>query len=195
MNRLFDLYLDNIAEAKKLAEVLYPVISSFNGKVYNARFKNKMDEVLLNHFHNDSCKTVYTEVTIDNSHVYIALCFWNNRSCQSENGEGWVYLPSGYEKITLINKYTKYGEKQIDLIKYDDNFNIRLEADKIVSEIKENIEKLQERREMLKAEQNNVDIYRQKKEAIVKELEKLNEEIPMEIKDFFEIKTYVSQWW
>ena len=185
---LFNLYLQNLETSEKLIDVIIPVIKTFEGKVYNKRFQNKVDEAILKHFNNDVCKTVYFYPEIDNNRIEFYFKFFNSRSVKGSSC--WYYLPDSYEKIEILRGYKERSEDTLKYINYDDNYNIRLNTSLIVQKLTDEKEAIKNRIEFLKVEAAKVEDYKKQLEALKKEIEELNEKIPYEIKDFFQIKSY-----
>lgn len=185
---LFNLYLQNLETSTELIDVIMPVIKTFEGKVYNKRFQNKVDEAILKHFENDVCKTVYFYSEIDNNRIEFYFKFFNFRSVKGINC--WNYLPDSYEKVEILRDYKNSSEDTLKYISYDENYNIRLNASLIVQKLTDEKEAIKNRIELFKVEAAKVDDYKKQLEGLKKEIEELNEKIPYEIKDFFQIKSY-----
>lgn len=188
MGKLFNLYLQNLETSEKLIDVIIPVIKTFEGKVYNKRFRNKVDESLLKYFDGDVCKTVYFYPEIDNDRIRFYFKFSNSGSVKGANCCN--YLPDSYEKVEILRDYRNSSEDMLRYISYDENCNIRLNASLIVRKLTDEKEAIKKRIELLKAEAEKVDGYKKRLEDLKKEIEELDATIPYEIKDFFRIKSY-----
>ena len=188
MEKLFNLYLQNLETSEKLIDVIIPVIKTFEGKVYNKRFRNKVDESLLRYFDNDVCRTVYFCPEIDGNRIAFYFKFVNSGSVKGPSC--WSYLPDSYKKVEILRDYRNSSEDMLKYISYDENYNIRLNASLIVRKLTGEKEAIKKRIELLKAEAAKVDGYKKRLEDLKKEIEELDEKIPYEIKDFFQIKSY-----
>lgn len=188
MEKLFNLYIENLETSIKLIDVIIPVIKTFDGKVYNKRFQNKVDEAILKHFNNDVCKTVYFYPEIDNASIHFSFKFFNNRSVQGKSC--WNYLPDSYTEIEILRYYRSNNEDIIPFITYDNNFNIRLNTGLIVQKLTEEKTEIKDKIEYLKEEVKKVADYKKQLEEIQKAAKNLRDSIPYEIKDLFNIKCW-----
>lgn len=204
---LFKLYLNNLEEAVKTVDVIIPVIQKFDDKVYNARLENAVKKELEDR-QIDIC---FEFEHFNNNHIAISLnfysmkkrcvrCtevgFWKEKKYAKENR--CAYIPASYETVRIAWCYdyvkgtkSRYDEKWLY---YDSNNNKRIVAPVIIQLLKDRQKELQEQIENLKQELNKVDSYTERLERIKKDLEILNEEIPYQFRDFFGLKSHVSQW-
>lgn len=195
--KLFNLYIENLKTTMQVIDDIIPVVKSFDGKCYNARFDNAINQAVEKKY---NCR-VYVE-DFDYKRCYIEVCYWNKRSVSGNCCA--YYFPSSYEKITACNIYSDYNTwdtSKNDSFHYpssehhfyiDENYKTRVCSDFIVKSLEEKREDLQEKIEHLTGQENKVREYETKLESIKKELETLAHSIPMEVKDFFEIKTYAN---
>ena len=186
---LFELYLNNLNTSIELIDVIIPTIKTFEGKVYNKRFENDINEVLLQRYGNDRDKTVYFHSTIRPNSVCLVFSFLNYRSLYYPGR--WDYLPQGYEQTMILNEYQS-GLTPIKYITIDNN-KLRLNASLIIEALEEQKFEMRKKIEALKTQALCVDEWRKRLEAVKKEAEVLNNEIPYEIRTIFGIEA--SAFW
>ena len=204
---LFRLYLNNMEEAVKTVDIIIPVIQKFDDKVYNARLENAVKKELEDR-QIDVC---FEFEHFDDNHIAINLnfygmekrcirCtevgFWKEQKYVKENR--CAYIPSSYEtvRIAWCYDYEKGTKTRNDgkWLYYDSNYNRRVVSSVIIQLLKNRQKELKEQVENLKQELKNLDSYTERLERIKKDLEILNEEIPYQFRDFFDLKCHVSQW-
>lgn len=204
---LFKLYLNNMEEAVKTVDVIIPVIQKFDDKVYNARLENAVKKELEDR-QIDVC---FEFEYFNDNHVAINLNFYSmKKRCISCTEVGFwkeqkyakenrcAYIPSSYEtvRIAWCYDYVKGTKSRNDgkWLYYDSNYNRRIVAPVIIQLLKDRQKELKEQIENLKQELKNIDSYTERLERIKKDLEILNEEMPYQFRDFFGLKSHVSQW-
>lgn len=204
---LFNLYLSNLEESIKAVDFIIPVIQKFDDKAYNARLENAVKKELEER-QIDACFDI--EYFNDN-HIAINMNFysmkkrcihftevgyWKDEKITKENR--CAYLPSSYETVRIARCYDYEKETKTKdsgkWLYYDSNYNRRIVAPVIIQLLKDGQKDLKEKIENLKKELHKVDSYAERLEQIKKDLEILHKEIPYQFRDFFDLKSYVSQW-
>ena len=191
---LFKLYLNNMEEAVHTVDIIIPVISKFDDKVYNARLENAVKKELEDR-QIDAC---FEFANFDDNHIAINLNFYSMKKRCVTKENRCAYIPSSYEtvRIAWCYDYVKGTKTRNDgkWLYYDSNYNRRIVSSVIIQLLKNRQKELKEQIENLKQEFKNLDSYTERLERIKKDLEILNEEIPYQFRDFFDLKCHVSQW-
>ena len=204
---LFNLYLNNLEEAVKTVDVIIPVIQKFDDKVYNARLENAVKKELedrqidvcfeFEHFNDNHIAINLNFYSMKKRCIrFTEVGFWKEKKYVKENR--CAYIPSSYEtvRIAWCYDYVKGTKARNEgkWLYYDSNYNRRIVAPVIIQLLKDRQKELKEQIENLKQELKNLDSYTERLERIKKDLEILNEEIPYQFRDFFDLKSHVSQW-
>ena len=191
---LFKLYLNNMEEAVHTVDIIIPVISKFDDKVYNARLENAVKKELEDR-QIDAC---FEFANFDDNHIAINLNFYSMKKRCVTKENRCAYIPSSYEtvRIAWCYDYVKGTKTRNDgkWLYYDSNYNRRIVSSVIIQLLMNRQKELKEQIENLKQEFKNLDSYTERLERIKKDLEILNEEIPYQFRDFFDLKCHVSQW-
>lgn len=202
-DKLLDIYIENLNTSVNVIDSIAEVVKAFNGKVYNRRFDNKLEELLAGKELKDK---IYPKITLDCNRLEIELSFWNNRSFSGKSC--CYYLPSSYDKVRIAyiwSDFSRYGDKEENKVYYDEksegdklyfwidsNYNYRIKSSAIVSSLMEHKAKIIEEIAMLEEKRQKVQEYVDRLNAIKAELSNLQEEIPYTLKDFYEIKSYAN---
>ena len=212
---LLKLYVSNLRKSAELIDKIVPVIETFDGKVYNARFQNKINDILTSGLEPNKQIKMYVD-DFDYKHCNFNLSFFNFREVYTEENYAFDkpetkkhrqvhYLPSSYDSIVICNiwtdynswdstKNTKYKDRNDSYFWIDSNYNTRINSEAIIQNMTENkanlLKKAEELEDSLK--ENKIEAWENRLEELKKELEVLNNSIPHAIKDIFEIKTYAS---
>lgn len=199
---LLERYISNLRIASKVIELITPVISSFDGKVYNARFKNAITAVLQEKV----SKSIFFRVEyFDEHYCILKLNFYGEfREVYADEmyfGETKThkqvhYLPSAYETIRICYLYTSDNEKHYSRNEahfwYDENENVRINSEAILKVLAEKQKELLTEADTFAIEFSKIAEYKAKVKAIQKEADELNMAIPDVIKNIFDIKSRAS---
>lgn len=209
-NKLMDLYLENMAKSVELIDsVFIPTIKEFDGKVFNARLENTLKHKLESTEPKDN---IYCSVELNYRTCKIDVHFYNNRSIQCLDRNGWVYLPDGLETINICSIYSEYNDwdtskngsfhhpEETHHFYIDSNYNTRICSGAIVNELEnkkayilQRIEKLGSKKTLQKnAERTEVEEWMKELEEIKHRAEFLNSSIPSEIRAIYELKTWAN---
>lgn len=206
-DKCMELYLEHLKTSCDIIDALVPVIQKFDNKVYNARFDNAIQKIIEG---KEQWSNIYSRTKLSSNQFEIELVFYK-RGVRID--EQYTALPSGYDTIQIARKWCSYSsysgndsknrekgfysssvymtnEQKDDYFYFDENYNMRIKALRLVDyllerqkDIKEEIEKTRE--SMKKA----LDWYI-KVEELKEQLESLNDEIPYSIRMFYDIKSY-----
>jgi hypothetical protein len=177
---LVKLEIENRKSALELYTEVIELVKKYDGKILNKRFETalkKIDERL-------SYERAYNS-------FYITMSCWNNRSCRSTKKDSFGYSSTIYihgndiRLNTYIETYS-YGENPSMLNDERINADVLIEAlnkgkiqiEKTIAELENSIDKVQE--------------YKEKCEALKKEMEETTRDIPYLIKDYFNINYRVE---
>lgn len=210
-------YLRNLRLSCDLIDKIIPVVNSFNGKVYNARFERKIKEVLP--------EGIFIKVDLDYCHCRINFTFWNEyREVFTEEFYSYEnpsvdkphrqvhYLPSNLEDVTICNIYSEYNNwdssKNDKFHSKNDSYfwidgysyNTRLNTDSIIEELKkqkENIIKKADSLEYACTVQEGftasmVEDWQKEVKELQDRASALYSAIPSVIKSIFDIKCYAN---
>lgn len=201
--KLWELYLSNLETSIKIIDDIIPVVKTFDSKCFNKRLETALNKVTEGKYN----VRLYVS-DFDYKRLTFELGFYDYplRSVKGEkdsNGYcGTVYLPSGYERVTIASIYTDFNTWQTDRKtngKYyspssenhfyiDDNYNTRIGSEKIISVLQEKKTYLADKIKTLKEKFNTLDEYETKLKNIKAELKELSDAIPYELTDFFGLK-------
>lgn len=215
--KLMERYLSNLRLSCNLIDKIIPVVNSFNGKVYNARFERKIKEVLP--------EGIFAKVDLDYCHCRINFTFWNDyREVFTEEFYSYEnpsidkphrqvhYLPSNLEDVTICNIYSEYNNW--DMSKNDKfhskndsyfwideySFNTRLNTDSIIEELKKQKENIIKKADSLEYActiqegftASMVEDWQKEVKELQDRASALYSAIPSVIKSIFEIKCYAT---
>ena len=205
-DKLLDLYIENLKKSVIIINLIIPIIENFDSKVYNKRLDNLLTERFAS---GDNTKEfVYPKLKLDPYNFELNLKF-NNRFvsnkylpyCYDVIRIG--YISSGFSSYTDIVNYwkevantnkldTKEVKRNNIYCYIDSNYNLRIKSKAIVDNLKENEEKLINLINKLKEEKTKVQEYVNKLNEIKESLYNLQEVLPHQIKDFYDIKSYAN---
>lgn len=212
---LLELYISNLRKSAELIDKIIPVVKTFDGKVYNARFQNKINDVLISGLEPNKQIKMHVD-DFDYKHCTFGLSFFMFREVYTDVNYSFDapsapkhrqvhYLPSSYDTITICNiwtdynswdtsKNTKYKDRNDSYFWIDSNYNTRINAEAIVQNMTENKAELLKKAEELKGclSDNKIEAWENRLEELKKELEALNSSIPYAVRDIFEIRSHVS---
>lgn len=204
-DKLLDLYIGNLQKAASLIDTIIPTVWKFDGKVYNARFDNALKDTLGTETKEPKDR-IYPHVKLEYRFLDITLSFWNNRGLQGKSC--YVYMPSSYDEIRIAYEYTDFntwncGRTREENKKYyikdngsyfyiDDNYNIRIQAARIVDLLLERQKELKEKIVKLQNERQTILYVAQKLEGLKAEIESLRDSTDHTLKDFYDLKMYAS---
>ena len=213
---LLELYISNLRKSAVIIDKIIPVVKTFDGKVYNARFQNKINELLKED------KITLKAEDFDYKHCELELCFYQNRTVYTEENysfdkEGTPkhrqvhYLPDCYDRIRICyiwtdynswdtSKNTRFHERNESYFWIDENYNTRINSSAIVENLTEHKEDLLKQagdlEDALKVKEGFTECKIQAWEDAVKDLQKkaqeLNSAIPSVVRDIFEIKSWAN---
>ena len=206
---LMELYLKNLDTACQIIDGLIPIVWKFDGKVYNARFDNAIKDYLAS---KEEYSQINSNLHFSTSKVTLDLIFYH-RSVRYN--DSWKGLPSGYDTISIMYKWcdsksssynpdrkkdvdngfysssiSMVNEKKDDYYFYDENYNMRIKASRLVDYLLEKQKDLKEERENLKSSMSKAIQWNDEVEELKEKLEKLNDSIPYAIRQFYDIKSY-----
>ena len=218
---LMELYIANLRKACELIDKVIPLVEDFDGKVYNARFQNKINEALTEGLEPNKAVKMYVE-DFDYNHCNIELSFFMFRTVYTEENYHFDgpdipkhrqvhYLPSGYDKVTICNiwtdykswdtsKNTKYYARNDSHFWIDLNYNTRINSSAIVQNMKEQreylIKEAYKLEQLLKVQDgeeiNQIESWNKELEELKKKAERLNNAIPGVVRDIFGIKSWAN---
>lgn len=210
---VYGLYLKNMKKTAELIEVIKPVVWKFDGKIYNARFENEINALLK-----ERGETASVDIkSFSMSHLEIKCQFYAikdrcfdyvAKDYRGEKCNRCEYLPDSYETIRMayawenvplcgfsVEEFQKYRHSNNGTwYYYDDNCKLRIDSAKIVELMEEEKKDILKEIERLTEELTHLDEYETELKRVKKELEELHNKIPYQFRDFFGLKSYVSQW-
>lgn len=200
MEKLFNLYVDNLKRTVDLIPTIQNEVKKFDGKVYNKRFENAVLESI--NIGRKPEETIYFRVSdFDYKRCYLTLNFYNYHSV-SEGGRNY-YLPSSYDTVQICNlctdyniwdtsKNEKYHERNESFFWIDSNYKTRLNTSAIVKGLEDERQKILERIKELTEKASRVAEYKARFEKIKADLKDLQEEVPYQIQDIFDLQMYAN---
>lgn len=213
---LLRLYASNLKKSAELIDKIIPVVKTFDGKCYNARLQNKINEVLAEGLEPiPQIKTYvdYTRCTFELS-LFREVYTEENYSFDEPGAKKHRqvhYLPQCYDKVTICHLWTDYNswdssknkkfkERNDSYFWIDSNYNTRINAEAIVQNMTEQkaslIKKAEELEDSLTVKPGfnecKIEAWINAVEDLHKKASELNNSIPSVIKDMFEIKSYAS---
>lgn len=206
-DKCMELYLENLKTSCNIIDALIPVIWSFDNKVYNARLDNAIQKVIEEKEQWSNISSV-TKLTINQ--FEIELIFYK-RSVRI--GEQYLGFPSGYDTIQIARKWCSFSswsgsdrqnrekgfyyssvnmnnEQKDDYFYYDENYNMRIKASRLVDYLLEKQKDLKEEIEKTRENMEKALDWFTKVEELKEQLENLNDEIPYSIRMFYDIHSY-----
>ena len=218
---LLKLYASNLRKSAELIDQIIPVVKSFDGKCYNARFQNKINEVLTVGKEPIQQIKMYVE-DFDYKRCTFELSFFKFREVYTEENYSFDepgakkhrqvhYLPNCYDTVTICNLWTdyntwdssknkKFDDRNDSYFWIDSNYNTRINAEAIVQNMTEHkkslIKKAEELEDSLTVKPGfnecKIEAWIEAVEDLHKKASELNNAIPSVIKDIFEIKSCAS---
>ena len=213
---LLRLYASNLRKSAELIDKIIPVVKSFDGKCYNARLQNKINEVLtegLEPIPQIKIYVDYTRCTFELS-MFREVYTEENYSFDEPGAKKHMqvhYLPQCYDKVNICYLWTDYNSWDSSKNKkfhnrndsyfwIDTNYNTRINAEAIVQNMTEQkaslIKKVEELEDSLTVKPGfnecKIEAWINAVEDLHKKASELNNAIPSVIKDMFEIKSYAS---
>ena len=213
---LLRLYVSNLKKSAELIDKIIPVVKTFDGKCYNARLQNKINEVLAEGLEPiPQIKTYvdYTRCTFELS-LFREVYTEENYSFDEPGAKKHRqvhYLPQCYDKVTICYLWTDYNswdssknkkfhDRNDSYFWIDSNYNTRINAEAIVQNMTEQkaslIKKAEELEDSLTVKPGfnecKIEAWINAVEDLHKKASELNNSIPSVIKDMFEIKSYAS---
>lgn len=214
-NMAFSKYLENMEKSINIIDSIVPVLWQFDDKVYNVRFekaiKAKLDELTDNR--------VNLSLEFSQSCFRLKLCFWKDRMVYTKR-EGRTddikYFPDGFDEIAIGYKYsnwcsemwnyTEAHKKNVEEGFYtsggdttyyyiDSNNNWRIKSACIVKNVLETQKDLRAELLELREKQKDIEAIEDRFKKIKAEIDRFNEEVPFSIRKFYDIKSWVSQWY
>lgn len=170
---LFDIYIKNLNTSIELIDVIIPAIIERDYKVYNREYFECIINKAIRQHDSTTLATFHSSIE-------------RNVACL------WFHFPdfrSEYANITLINDHKNGDEYNIKYFTYDINDKKRLRAFVLAQELEYRKQYLQGYIAMLQNELKNVIKYKDKADALRKELIDLHYKIPHAIRYFFNVKT------
>lgn len=218
---LLKLYVSNLRKSAELIDKIIPVVKTFDGKCYNARFQNKINEVLTEGLEPKQQIKMYVE-DFDYTRCTFELSFFMFREVYTEENYSFDepgakkcrqvhYLPQRYDKVTICHlctdyntwdssKNKKFNDRNDSYFWIDSNYNTRINTEAIVQNMAENkaglIKKAEELEDSLTVKPGfnecKIEAWINAVEDLHKKASELNNAIPSVIKDIFEIKSWAS---
>ena len=218
---LLELYISNLRKSAELIDKIIPVVKTFDGKCYNARFQNKINEVLTAGL--EPIQQIKMSVeSFDYKRCTFELSFFMFREIYTEENYSFDepgakkhkqvhYLPHYYDKITICHLWTdynaydssknkKYNDRNDSYFWIDSNGNTRINAEAIIQNMTEQkaslIKKAEELEDSLIVKPGfnecKIEAWINAVEDLHQKASELNNVIPSVIKDIFEIKSWAS---
>ena len=198
---LLKLYVSNLRKSAELIDKIIPVVKTFDGKCYNARLQNKINEVLTEGIEQKQQIKMYVK-DFDYIRCVFELSFFMFRE---------VHLPQCYDKVTVCHlrtdyntwdssKNKKFKDRNDSYFWIDSNYNTRINAEAIVQNMTENkadlIKKAEDLEDSLIVKPGfnecKIEAWINAVEDLHKKAIELDDSIPSVIKDIFEIKSWAS---
>ena len=159
---LFELYLQNLEKSIDLIDVIIQVVQSYEGKPHY-EYERELEDVVN--------KTICTHDGVDTiKTVEFSLKHINDR--YDVKLLFWNGVGEQFREVSLAGDTYVYKEEMVPAMKRQQ-------------------ENLKKQIESLKLEALKLDEYRKKLEALRKEAEELKEEIPLIIRESFDLKTFI----
>ena len=213
---LLRLYASNLRKSAELIDKIIPVVKTFDGKCYNARLQNKINEVLT-----EGLEPIpYIKIYVDYTRCTFELSLFREVYTEENYSFGEPgakkhrrvhYLPQCYDKVTICHLWTDYNswdssknkkfhDRNDSYFWIDSNYNTRINAEAIVQNMTEQkaslIKKAEELEDSLTVKPGfnecKIEAWINAVEDLHKKASELNNAIPSVIKDMFEIKSYAS---
>ena len=218
---LLKLYVSNLRKSAELIDKIIPVVKTFDGKCYNARFQNKINEVLTEGLEPLRQIKMYVE-DFDYKRCVFELSFFKFREVYTEENYSFDepeakkhrqvhYLPQSYDKVIICHLWTDYNtwdssknkkfkDRNDSYFWIDSNYNTRINAEAITRNMTENkaslIKKAEDLEDSLTVKPGfnecKIEAWINAVEDLHKKASELDNAIPSAIKDIFEIKSYAS---
>lgn len=195
----------------EIDSVIIPVINSFNGKVYNAKLKNaiqdKLPENVYIHFNDFDYRHCRIDLSFYGKYreIYVKEKYYGE---EKEHNQVY-YLPQYWEDVAICYIWTDfntwdntkknnekyYNPKLTDAHFYiDDNYKMRINSSVIVSKLTEKKDAIIEdiaSLEKIKTE-NLPDTWKNELKELKSDIEKLHHKIPSVIRDICKIASYAT---
>lgn len=199
--KLMDLYIHNLEKSVDVIDSIIPILWKFDGKVYNARLENTLEDFLTEG--KETKDKIYPHVELNYSRFRLKLRFWNNRRVDGDSCS--FYLPDGLEEVTLAydsSGWSEYKSREENHAYYDscdlstyfyiDGNNTRIKSARIVDLILKEQKELKEKIQLLKEERKNVLEYVARLNKIKEDLDALHDSIPSAVRSIYDIKTFAN---
>lgn len=218
---LLKLYVSNLRKSAELIDNIIPVVKTFDGKCYNARFQHKINEVLTEGLELKQQVKMFVK-DFDYARCVFELSFFMFRKVYTEKNYSFDepgaekhrqvhYLPQGYDKVTICHLLTDYNtwdssknkkfkDRNDSYFWIDSKYKTRINAEAIVQNMTENkadlIKKAEDLEDSLIVKPGfnecKIEAWINAVEDLHKKASELNDAIPSAIKDIFEIKSWAS---
>ena len=207
---LLKLYVSNLRKSAELIDKIIPVVKTFDGKCYNAKFQHKINEVLTEGLELKQQIKMYVK-DFDYSRCVFELSFFMFRKVYTEKHRQVHYLPQCYDKVTICHLWTDYNtwdssknkkfkDRNESYFWIDSNYKTRINAEAIVQNMAENkadlIKKAEDLEDSLTVKPGfnecKIEAWINAVEDLHKKASELDEAIPSAIKAIFEIKSWAS---
>lgn len=197
--KLMDLYIHNLKKSIDVVDSIIPILWKFDGKVYNARLENTLEDFLTEGKEIED--KIYPHVELNLSRFRLKLSFWSNR--RVDGNACSFYLPEGLEEVTLAydsSNWSEYKSREENHAYYDsgdlstyfyiDGNNIRIKSARIVNLVLKEQKELKEQVQLLEEERKKVLEHVEKLNKIREELDALHDSIPSAVRSIYDIKTF-----
>ena len=213
---LLKLYFSNLRKSAELIDNIIPVVKTFDGKCYNARFQHKINEVLTEGLELKQQVKMFVK-DFDYARCVFELSFFMFRKVYTDDEPGAEkhrqvhYLPQGYDKVTICHLLTDYNtwdssknkkfkDRNDSYFWIDSKYKTRINAEAIVQNMTENkadlIKKAEDFEDSLIVKPGfnecKIEAWINAVEDLHKKASELDDSIPSAIKDIFEIKSWAS---
>lgn len=206
-DKCMELYLEHLKTSCDIVDALIPVIWKFDNKVYNARLDNIIQKTIEE---KEQWSNICSRTRLTSDQFEIELIFYK-RSVRI--GEQYITFPSNYDTIQIARKWCSYSswsgndsknrekgfysssvymnnEQKDDYFYFDENYNMRIKASRLVDYLLEKQKDLKEEIENTRENMKKALDWFTKVEELKEQLENLNDEIPYSIRMFYDIHSY-----
>lgn len=206
-DKCMELYLEHLKTSCDIIDALVTIIQKFDSKVYNARFVNAIQKAIED---KEQWSNIYSRTKLSVNKFEIELVFYK-RGVRID--EQYTTLPSGYDTIQIARKWCSYSpwsgsdsknrekgfysssvnmnnEFQDDYFYFDEKYNMRIKAFRLVDYLLERQKDLREEIEKTRENMKKALDWFIKVEELKEQLSLLDDEIPYSIRMFYDIKSY-----